>query len=182
MPKGRPNIRLLIATGLAMISTFLVLRFAGFGEGDAPSCCAPGVSKPVLAFFAVDKYPASLLFVLVTLGIMSLVFAAVSAIAGRPAARWLEPLRAYGRVPFFFYLVHLFLVHGLALAIAAIRGWPMDYLFWSEWPKLLPPAGYGLSLVRVLGAWLVVLLVLYPLCRGFGALKSRKPSWGLRLL
>lgn len=179
---GRPNGRRLAAAGAAMIAAFVALRFAGFGEGDAPPFDSGSPARDLLAFFAVDKYPVSLLFALITLGILALALAAFAALDRRDRLRLLEPLRVYGRVPFFFYLLHLFLIHGLALALAAALGWSTGYLFWEEWPNLVPPDGYGLGLGGVLAMWLFVLALLYPLCRWFGRLKAERPSRWMRLL
>jgi uncharacterized membrane protein len=183
MPGGKPNIRLLAVAGAAMIAAFPVLRLAGFGEGDAPSFnTSEGTLHNVLAFFAIDKYPASLLFALLTLGIMALALACFALLDRRQRLWLLAPLRVYGKVPFFFYLLHLFLIHGLALGLAAALGWPTDYLFWTEWPNMEPPDGYGFGLGGVLLIWALVLGLLYPACRWFGRLKAESRVWWMRFL
>jgi hypothetical protein len=137
----------------------------------------------VMSFMNVEKYPPSLQYSLATLGAFALAAAAISALHKRAASRLLAPLRAYGRTPFFFYLVHLFLIHALALAVASMLHWPTDYLFWrSPGPNLIPPNGYGFGLPGVYGMWLAVLVIMYPLCVWFGQLKRERSNWWLRYL
>jgi hypothetical protein len=77
----------------------------------------------------------------------------------------------------FFYLVHLYLIHLLALFVAAIDNGPVSALVGSVWSPEMPQ-DYGYSLPIVYMLWLVVLIILYPVCRGFEAFKAYKPHWG----
>lgn len=90
----------------------------------------------------------------------------------------LDFLRLFGRTPLFFYLIHLYLIHLLALCVAAVDNGPVSALMgggiWS--PDLPKDYGYGLPMVYLM--WVIVLLVLYPICRGFENLKASKPQWG----
>lgn len=176
--------RLLLAASV-MVAGFVALRFAGFGEPakEGFDRTASG-ARAFMSFMNLEKYPPSLQYSLVTLGIV-LGFLALVRLARMNASSSLSArvLETYGRVPFFFYLVHLFLIHGSALAIASALGWPTGYLFWSGYePNLIPPNGYGLPLAGVIVAWIAVLAILYPLCRWYGELKASRPSWLLKLL
>jgi uncharacterized membrane protein len=171
--------------GLGMVAAFVAARFAGFGEPPNGGFEAGSHgARALMSFLNVEKYPPSLQFSLATLGVLVTILAVVrldaARLLGTRAARVLE---TYGRVPFFFYLLHLFLIHAAALAAAALLGWPTAYLFWTgSGPNLLPPDGYGLPLAGVLVAWVAVLALLYPLCAWYGALKRTRPSWILKLL
>lgn len=177
---GEPVPTRLLVGGLALIALFVALRALGIGGGAAEPF--PG-SKILLSFLNVQKYPPSLQFASLTIGLLALFCGWTAMLSSAQSQRWLAPLRDFGRVPFFFYAIHLFLIHGLALAVAASLGWPTDYLFWQGvWPNLKPPAGYGFGLAGVLAMWLVVLAVLWPLCARFGRIKRGRTSLLLRLL
>lgn len=183
LPDGRPAVRRLAWAGAAMVAAFLLLRFVGLGQPAGGGYEPGGGPRAILSFLDVEKYPASLQFSLATLGLMALFLALIARFADRPRlAALLGPLQAYGRVPFFFYLLHLFLIHGAALLTARLLGWPADHLFWEGiGPSLRPPDGYGFGLAGVWLAWLPILALLYPACSWFGRLKSRRPERWLRL-
>jgi hypothetical protein len=93
-----------------------------------------------------------------------------------------EPLLIFGRVPLFFYLIHLPLIHGSALAITYFRGLPIDWLLGRGrhvFPTI-PAPEYGYNLPTVYGIWMVLLLLLFPLCTIFSRFKHHHP--GIRWL
>ena len=176
--------RQLAVVSAALIAAFVACRSIGLGQSGPGPKPQPDALHEFMAFLNVQKYPPSLQFSLVTLGVVLLFLAALrlSDARGRMPG-WQKPLFTYGQVPFFFYLIHIFLIHGAALATATLAGWPTDYLFWHHLgPNLQPPNGYGLSLLGVLLVWLAVLTVMYPLCAFFGRLKRNSSSWFLKLL
>jgi hypothetical protein len=90
-----------------------------------------------------------------------------------------EALITFGRVPFMFYIAHVWLIHGVAVLLGVAQGFSvadMTTLF------LFFPKGYGLPLPGVYAAWVLVVLLLYPLCRWFAALKRRRKDWWLSYL
>lgn len=174
---NRPRPSLLMIVGLLLLLGFVAARVLGIGGGtpiDDP--------QQVLAFLNVEKYPPSLQFSLLTLGTLLVFFGVVATLDHRDRApRLLQPLSIYGRVPFFFYLLHIFLIHAGALLCAKLIGWPTDYLFWSGvGPNLQPPDGYGFGLPGIYAAWLVVLAILYGLCCWFAGVKRRSNAAWLR--
>lgn len=177
--EGKPRSAALALTGLAMLAGFVVARVVGFG-GGAPEETA----RQAFAFLDVEKYPPSLQFSLLTLGALLVVFGAIAAADRGPRAlALLHPLRIFGRVPFFFYVTHIFLVHAVALVCAIALGWPTGYLFWSgPWPNLQPPEGYGFGIPGIYLTWVAVLAILYALCLWFAAVKERRKDWWLRYL
>lgn len=184
MPDGRPASRRLAAAGSTMLVLFVACRVTGWGEpaGGGPDS-GDGVRNAMLSFLNVEKYPPTLQFVLVTLGIMALVLAAAAARRAEAVPAWTRPLQCFGRVPFFFYLLHLFLIHGMALLTALALRWPLDTLFWEGvGPELTPPPGYGFGLPGVYLAWVLVLAMLYPACRWFAGFKRRHSYRWLRYL
>jgi uncharacterized membrane protein len=177
---GRPRGALIMATGIVLLILFIAARVLGIGGGIAPDD-----PQQVLAFLNVEKYPPSLQFSLLTIGALLAFFGVVATLEahGRPM-RMIHPLRVYGRVPFFFYVLHIYLIHGAALLCATVFGWPRDYLFWegTSWPQLTPPDGYGFGVGGIYFAWLVVLIALYVLCLWFAGVKDRHRWWWLRYL
>jgi uncharacterized membrane protein len=125
----------------------------------------------VLSFLNCTKYPASLLYLLMTLG------PAIAALAifDRPLGPLGRRIVVFGRVPFFFYLLHIPLIHGGAVLCDWLRfGWsPLAH----NGPWFRPddiPANYGVSLPIVFLVWIVVVLVLYLPCRWFAGVKERR--------
>jgi hypothetical protein len=118
-----------------------------------------------------------------TLGPM-LVFLALAAFLPKFVQR---PLMVLGRVPLFFYLAHILLIHLLAVLLAFIRFGHAEWLYQGPgifWSETLPghPPGYGLGLGWVAAIWLLVLLVLWPICRWYGQYKQSHAYWWLRYL
>jgi uncharacterized membrane protein len=180
----RSSIRLLGA-GAAALALFVLVRLVGYGQGRHGFELGQDAVHGFMSFMNVQKYPPSLQFTLATLGLLLMFLAALRLVhnAGTLELGSKNPLRVYGQVPFFFYLVHIPLIHAAALLTASALGWPTDYLFWHDvGPNLEPPNGYGLPLAGVVAVWLCVLAVLYPLCAYFGQLKRSRRSWWLKLL
>ncbi len=176
---GKPRGALTLIVGAVLLALFITARVLGVGGGIAPDD-----PQQVLAFLNVEKYPPSLQFSLLTLGVLLIFFGVVGTIeAHGRTMRLMQPFKVYGRAPFFFYILHIFLIHGGALLCARVFGWPTDYLFWSGvGPNLRPPDGYGVGLWGVYAAWLAVLIVLYPLCLWFAGVKARSNALLLRYL
>jgi uncharacterized membrane protein len=161
--------RVLVRLGIGMAVAFLVLRLAnGYGDPVSWTPQATG-TRTALSFLATTKYPPSLLFLLMTLG---------PALAAVPLfARWRGPLanivRTLGRVPLFFWLLHVPLIHAVALLLSLARDgrvvpWLVDN------PPVEPPPGYGFGLVVVYGVSAGVVAALYPVCRWFAEVKRRR--------
>jgi uncharacterized membrane protein len=164
--------RLLLTCGLVGAAGFVLLRASGV-YGD-PDPWQPGNSalRTTIDFLNTTKYPPSLLFLLMTLGPAAL----LCALADRVPEMVRRPLITFGRVPFAFYVAHLYLIHGIAVAVGVAQGFQ---------PRQLAvviaflPAGYGLPLPLVYVVWVLVLLTLYPLCRWVAGIKSRRRDWWL---
>jgi hypothetical protein len=134
-----------------------------------------------MVFFDVHKYPTSLQFVLVTLGAVFVLWPLLARLKGPVAA----VLNTFGAVPFFFYVLHIYLVHLLAMAANAAFGRDISGFFnylvnGFVAPERLAQLGFGLPGVYL--AWFVVLALLYPLCRWFQGVKARRRDWWLSYL
>jgi uncharacterized membrane protein len=164
----------LFRLGAAMTVAFVVLRFSNwYGDSHLWSPQKNGTFT-VFAMLHCEKYPPSLCFLLMTLGPLLMALAWLE--GGTP--RLLRPLLVFGRVPLFYYLLHLPLAHGLAVIVAFVRFGRADWLMANpplhgEAP-IIPPAGNGFDLPVVYLVWIVVVLLLYPVCRWFMELKQRR--------
>ena len=100
----------------------------------------------------------------------------VLALLDRGTPRWLKPVLVFGRVPLFYYLLHIPLIHGLAVLIAYVRYGHAEWFFANP-PAAGPPsipAGYGYSLPIVYLIWVGVIATLYPVCQWFAEVKRRR--------
>ncbi len=167
---------ILLKLGLGLTAAFVALRALNVYGDPAPWAVQTSPTYTILSFLNCQKYPPSLLFLLMTLG------PAITALGllDRGAGRWAEPLRTFGRVPLFFYLLQWPVAHGLAFATAVLRGQPTDWMF--RFPPFQAPAGYGEGLPMVYAMWLVVVALLYLPCRWFAGVKRRHRWWWLSYL
>ena len=134
----------------------------------------------VLAFLNTTKYPASLSFLLMTLGPMIALIPALEGMRG-----WARrPLTVFGRVPFFFYMLHIPLIHALALVVSRIRlGYVSPWLFANHpMGNPRPPDGYVWSLSALYAEWGIVIVLLYFACQWFAGVKARRKDWWLAYL
>lgn len=163
----------LLRMGLTSIGLFVILRFINV-YGD-PVRWSPqrSVAFTVLSFLNTTKYPPSLLFLLMTLGPAILLLWAID--GGTPP--WMKPALIFGRVPMFYYLLHIPLIHLLAIVVCYARYGQVYWMFESNdlgsFPITAPP-GWGYSLPVVYLVWLVVVLTLYPICRWFAGVRQRR--------
>lgn len=175
---GEPEIRntRLIRIGIVFIAAYVILRASGIHGDSNPWQVQPeGALATVFDFMNVTKYPPSLLFLLATLGPMAIVCGLADRWSG-----WLkETLVMFGRVPFAFYVAHVFLIHLLAVGLGVTQGFAPDQLMTFA---LFFPPDYGIGLAGVYLVWLLVLAILYPLCRAMADLKSRRKDWWLSYL
>lgn len=183
--------RQVLMLGIAMLALFFILRgFSLYGDptfATGPESIArdwrdqPTLGAAIMVFFDVQKYPPSLQYTLVTLGIVFTLWPLLARLRG-PAA---SVLNTFGAVPFFFYLVHVYLVHTLAIVANAAAGHRIDGFFNYMINVFVSPEkleGTGFPLWGVYVAWIAVLVILYPLCRYWQGLKSRRRDWWLSYL
>ena len=96
-------------------------------------------------------------------------------------ARWLT---VFGRVPFFYYVIHIPLIHVLALIVSVVRTGGIDPWLFADHPMGTPPApeGYVWSLALLYAVWAAAIVLLYFACRWFGGVKSRRTDWWIRYI
>jgi uncharacterized membrane protein len=159
--------RVLVMLGGALTLGFVALRALNFYGDPAPWSGQGSVGRTVLSFLNTTKYPPSLLFLLMTLGPAIALLPLFERLRG-PVAR---AVTVFGRVPLFFYVLHLALIHALALLVGTLAGFdPRSFL--RVWMFLPDEWGYGLPVVYLV--WVGVVLALYPACRWFAGVKARR--------
>jgi uncharacterized membrane protein len=163
----------LLRLGGGSIVGFLILRGINIYGDPLRWSAQKSPAFTVLSFLNTTKYPPSLLFLLMTLGPAMLFLAATDGWT----PRFLRPALVVGKVPMFYYLLHISLIHMLALAVCYARYGHVYWMLESPGPgqfPITPPPGWGFSLPVVYLVWGFVVLTLYPLCRWFAALKQRR--------
>lgn len=158
--------------GLGAVLCFIVARAVNVYGDPMPWETQRSPLYTVLSFINTEKYPPSFLFSAMTLGPALLLLLAVENIRGAFARCFV----AIGRVPLFYYVLHLYLAHVLALIMFLLTGGYWSQINHDENPfsGMPPNAGYPLPWVYV--AWIAVVLLLYPLCIWYGKIKQ-KSSW-----
>jgi uncharacterized membrane protein len=172
--------RWLLIIGIAATLLFVLLRaFNGYGEPREWNVHTSPVFS-LLSFLNTAKYPPSLHFLLMTMG-PALIFLSLIEPLGK---RLPKPVIVFGRVPFFFYIVHLYVIHALAMLLLVYQGRDAsEYIFSAENLMSGSLSDFGLSLAMVYVIWIVVTTLLYPLCRWYQRYREKNPSkWWLRYL
>jgi uncharacterized membrane protein len=168
-PLNQPHVRAMVLQriGLGFLLAFMGLRFLNVYGDPEPFARRTAGLGDFFAFINVSKYPPSLLYLLVTLGVAALLWSLFEYV-DRPVTR---AFVIFGRVPLFYYLLHLPLLHLMIDITMLMRT--------GKWQPINPFAQHeGFDLPVVYLAWACAVLLLYPLCRRFAALKARnKAPW-----
>lgn len=165
----------LIALGISLTLLFILLRaLNGYGDPAPWSQQKTGVFT-FLSFLNVTKYPASLMYFSMTLGPMLLVLAFTENVQNR----FSRILTTYGRVPFFYYVLHLYFMHLICVILFFSSGYNVSQAADLNVPFLFRPLTFGYDLWTVYLIWLFVIIVLYFPCRWFNHYKSNHNHWWL---
>jgi uncharacterized membrane protein len=164
-----------IYLGAASLTAFVLLRMTNLYGNPTDWSLQSTPLLTLLSFVNVHKYPPSLLYLLLTLGTGLLLLAAFEATHTKLG----EVLRTFGRVPLFFYVMHIALAH----LAAGITAFAMGYgaaLLGDDIFQAPQQWGFGLPVVYL--AWALAIATLYPACRWFAAVKRRRDDWWLSYL
>lgn len=165
----------LLYAGAASLLLFVLLRWAGIYGDPTAWTQQSNAWLSFLSFIKVTKYPVSLQYSLMTLGVALLALALLE----RARGRFAHFLMVYGRVPFFYYVLHFFLIHAICVAFFFAEGRGSSEILDPNSPFLFRPVNFGYNLVVVYLVWLVVILLLYKPCKWFMELKQRRKEWWL---
>ncbi|WP_420148007.1 DUF1624 domain-containing protein [Spirosoma sp.] len=165
---------LLLRIGLGSLTLFVLLRFLNVYGDPAPWSTQKDGLFTFLSFINVTKYPPSLQYDLLLLGLMFLILSATDGVSNA-FTRWLT---VYGKVPMFYYVLHWYLVHLSMIGMSLLQGYSLADI--PSGPlNFGRPAGAGISLELVYVVWISLVLVLYPLCKWYGRYKAAHPEIGL---
>lgn len=165
--------------GWSALLLFVVIRFVNVYGDSAPWSVQKQGVYTFLSFMNVTKYPPSLVFCLITLGIMFLILLFSEGREGRI----MNIVSVYGKVPLFYFLVHFLLIHLTLLAILFLEGFHWSQLDFVSGTFGRPKGvGSGLSLWGIYLLWMAVVVVLYKPCVWYGQYKSTHKNWWLKYL
>ena len=169
---------LVLKLGAALTLAFVLLRAANVYGDPQPWAAQKNWLYTIFSFLNTEKYPPSLLFLLMTLGPALIVLA----LADRASRAWAKFFVVFGRVPLFYYLLHFFVIHLFALALSYARYGEAPWLFtgppWSPGLMASFPKGYGYDLWVVYLVWVGAVALLYPASLWFSRVKREgRVSW-----
>jgi len=176
-PKFAPIERqkLLNKIGIGLILTFIIVRFINIYGDPVPWDFQKNGLLTFFSFINVNKYPPSLMYMCITIG------------PGLLALSYLEKIEngftkimvIFGRTAFFYYILHLYLIHALAALNFYLLGHQLEGN--PVWYFLVPGEGYHLAVVYAI--WMLVILILFPLCKWYNRYKSsHREQWWLSYL
>ena len=167
--------------GLSLTIGFVVLRFLNVYGDPRPWADQRSPLFTFLSFLNTTKYPPSFLFLLMTLGPALLCLRALD----KGVRAWLRPVLVFGKVPLFYFVLHIPLIHLLAVAASWFRYGAVRWMFESPTPDKYPftqPPGWPIPLPYIYAIWILVVVMLWPICRWYASLKSRRRDWWLGYL
>ena len=170
--------RFALRLGIALTALFVALRAIDI-YGD-PRPWSPSQLPPLLAFLGTTKYPASLAFLLMTLGPMFILIG----LAERWRGRVVEMTSTFGRVALFYYLLHIPVIHLAAIVVSLVREGQINAWLFGNHPMAPPPVpeGYAWSLMLLYVVFAACVIVLYFPCRWFARVRSERSSRWLSYL
>lgn len=177
-PKNRKD--QLIIIGITAIILFFILRWMNIYGNLSPWVTYLDDTKTFMSFFNVSKYPPSLLYLLITLGPALIVLSLAEGLKGK----LFNIVVLFGKVPMFFYIIHIYFIHILAVFAVYLSGYDPQLMVFDVWISFVPELkGYGYSLGIVYIIWLGVIASLYPLCACYwNYKKAHRQYWFLSYL
>jgi uncharacterized membrane protein len=171
---------LCLRLGLALTLAFVLLRALGVYGDPRPWTAGPPRMPPALRFLATTKYPASLAFLLMTLGPMLFLLG----LAERWRGRLAQAVAVFGKVPLFYYLLHIPLIHLAACLVSLVREGRVDPWLFGNHPLAPPPVphGYTWSLPLLYLVFALCVLALYLPCRWYARERARRRARWLSYL
>lgn len=170
--------KILSLMGIGLIVLFVLLRYINvYGDRVPWTKHATGL-QTFLAFMNVNKYPPSLMYTCITLGPALLLLSYLERV-GNAFTRFVS---VYGRVPFFYYVLHFYLIRIISVVAFFASGYGVKDIVTPDFPFLFRPLQFGFPLWVVYLVWIAVVLLLYPLCKRYDNYKRTHKKWWLSYL
>lgn len=167
--------KILIQLGLGLIVLFIALRFINAYGDPVPWSHQRNGVYTFLSFLNTTKYPPSLMYLCMTLGPAILSLAFIEKVQNKLTGFFI----VFGRVPFFYYVVHFFYIHILCVIAFFSSGYTSKDIIPKNTPFLFRPDDFGFNLPGMYAVWLFVIITLYPLCKWYNKYKSTHNQWWL---
>jgi len=168
--------KILLSTGILITLFFIILRFTNVYGDPSEWHVQKNSVFTLLSFLNTTKYPASLLFLSMTLGPAIIALSLFEHSTGK----WSRIVSVYGRVPFFYFLVHFFIIHLICMILFFANGHTLSQANAGFLHFKSPNDGLPLGIVYLI--WIAVVVVMYPLCTRYDRLKSSHKKWWLSYL
>lgn len=170
--------QILFRAGLAITAFFILLRYVNIYGDPVPWSVQKTATLTFLSFLNLNKYPPSLLYAAMTLG-PSMIFLSLFEHAANGVTKFFT---VYGKVPFFYYIIHFYLIHFSVMIVFFLSGYGVNDIVPPKLPFFFRPQTFGYSLDIVYLIWITLVLLLYPLCKKFGRYKATHLQWWLSYL
>jgi uncharacterized membrane protein len=168
--------KILLSTGISVTLFFIILRFTNIYGDPSEWHTQKNSVFTILSFLNTTKYPASLLFLSMTLGPAIICLSLFELAKGK----WINFVSVYGRVPFFYFLVHFFVIHLICTVLFFANGHTLSEANAGFLHFKSPDDGLPLGIIYLI--WIAVVVAMYPLCKRYDRLKSSHKKWWLSYL
>ena len=170
--------RRLLITGISLVALFFILRLTNLYGNPVNFKQGENFTRTIYSLLNTSKYPPSLQFLSMTLGPSCILLALLEGVRGRLA----DFFTVYGKVPFFYYILHFYLLHVVVIVVFFATGHTTSQIADPNTGIYFRPQffGYGLKIVYLV--WLSVVLLLYYPCRWYAKYKMTHTNWWLRYL
>jgi len=170
--------QIFLGSGMSLFIFGLLLRFTNIYGDPLLWSWQASFDDTIMSFFNFTKYPPSLVYLSILIGMAMILMS----LFDRDLGKWSHPLRDFGQVPFFFYVIHIPLLHLGGIALALIVFGDAHWLFGAPIGHSPESYSYGSELFPTYAAWIIVVVGLYFPSRWFASLKKRRKDWWLSYL
>jgi uncharacterized membrane protein len=179
-PSFDPTMRkkMLFISGLTLVALFVVLRAFNIYGDPSPWAVRQTTALSIISFFNVSKYPPSLMYLCMTIGPGLLLLSAVEKVNNKVT----RLLIVYGNVPFFYYVLHFYLLRLFNIILFFAQGYTTKNIITPKSIMLFRPVEYGVNLFGVYLIWLLLIATLYLPCHWFSKYKKTHHQWWLSYL
>lgn len=167
----------LLLIGAALVTLFVVLRLINSYGNPFPWTPQHNTLGSFFSFMNVQKYPPSLMYASITLGPALIVLALIEHVRNR----FTEFAKVFGRVPFFYYVLHFYIIHIVTVIAFYIEGYGTKDIV-GQTPFLFRPVQFGYPLWVVYIIWAALIIALYPFCKWYNKYKATHSQWWLSYL